>query len=433
MVVKKRDLVIIRGIKQVLKRLSDTIRISIFNFGFNFKSQVGYITILFCVLSILLAGGLYYNVSLATSVKNLIKLQNADDLSTYALGIKASKGLNYISVNNVSIASALHISSSIPILASYLTMIKASTQSSLRTGMDQAQAMYGKGGFQRIWDRLKPIVATYMKVAAGSTAFNKSIKTSWLGYSLHKAESIFKKNFDLKDSMIVFLRETPDQSSSMNVDRMYFKKVFLKDTKLNKMIEYGKDILNYRDKVSSWADFSYEGITQTSSSDTICKIFRASKRAMEYQRDAPFYWVSGVLPDNELSKAISKFNKYVGSVQKYVPYSIGYYGCGIDQKIQDSTLGRVSSLSKQVKYFKEHYEVNDIGFLIVTDTQSFLNSIMIHGHASFQISKTSLINSITQRVIAVDSYLRVVNNEPEYQYSLFYPNWYPIFIDELSI
>ena len=239
-------------------------------------------------------------------------------------------------------------------------------------------------------------------------------------------------NYKVKESRISFSKYNISSKDSLNMNKMYLKHMNIDDSMIGNVKNTLDSVESLVDKGSSYIDFSYKGITKTSSEDTLCKTFRASKHAMESERDVPFYWMSGALPDNDLSQAVSLFNKHVGKIQKYVPYSIGFYGCGVDQKPFDESAGRVSAEGKQFKYFVDNNQVKEIGFMIVTDTSEFTDSTSYRGFAISKLSKLALVEKIKPRTLKATSYVKVMNNEVKNSFSLFYPNWYPVLVDELT-
>ncbi len=398
---------------------------------FGVKSQSGNISVMFCCIAVLLTVGLYYNVYIANSVNNLIRLQNSSDFSTYALGATASKGLNYISVNNIAIASSLHIASSVPIIASYVTLMKVVSQTSPEIATNLVS-----GGYQSYWDRLKPFASSYMKIAAGASLFNESIVKSWLGYSLRKAEDIFKRNMGGLDSVISFEKETPEQEDPpLIIDNMYDEKVNLGNYKIDKIQKLIDILKTGKNKLDSLYSFGYEGISMMTSKDTVRMAFDASKSVMGETRSSPFFWASTVLPKNSLTSAVSAINKGFGSILKYgkITPNIGFEKGGV--KLRTGGIhGGVANIDDQVKYFKEHSSGDtDIGFMIVNDRSEFDKSTSFKSIAmSKTTKKLGLLAKVAPSTLTTNTYVKVVNNEPKYIYSMFYPNWYPVIIDELT-
>ena len=399
---------------------------------FRTKKQSGYVTVLFCCISVLLIGGLYYNVFIANSVKNLIRLQNSSDIASYTLGVKSAKGLNYISVNNVAIASSLHIGGAVPILASYLTLIKAATQNSAQIETDQWSSYSGDHGFQKIWSRLKPLASSYLKIAAGATAFNESLVSSWLGYSLIKAMDIFKKNDHDDGADISFSKETVTRKESLRINRMYGKRVSNDDTWLGKLSKV-KDVGSIVKKYKSYINFRYDGLETMNSKDSLCRTFQASQEMLGNKRDDPFYWMIAVLPDNKIGSALSKFHGYLGKIHEYFPYKIGFNECGVSQKAGNQSIGSISAEGGQFQYFKDNNSVKNIGFMSVSDVEKFDQSLSYKAEARSKLSKLSLLLILKHSTLRTNTYVKVVNNEPKNKHSLFYPSWYPILIDELTM
>ncbi len=398
---------------------------------FRTVSQSGNISVMFCCIAVLLTVGLYYNVYIANSVKNLIRLQNSSDFSTYALGATASKGLNYISINNIAIASSLHIASSVPIIASYVTLMKVVSQTSPQIATDLVS-----GGYQSNWNRLKPFASSYMKIAAGASLFNESIAKSWLGYSLTKAEDIFQKNMGDLESNISFEKESPQQEDPpMIIDNVYDEKINQAIYRVDKVKKLKDTIETSKNKLDSLYSFRYEGISMMGSKDSVRMAFDASESVMGDTRSSPFFWASTVLPKSGLASATSALNNGVGKIIKYgalIPH-IGFEKGGVKIKA-GNVHGGVSNIDDQVKYFNEHNSRDiDIGFMIVDNKSDFDRSTSFKSIAMSETTKRlGLLMKIAPSTLTTNTYVKVVNNEPKFSYSMFYPNWYPIIIDELT-
>lgn len=390
----------------------------------------GYITVLFCVLSIFLAWGLYYNIYTASSVQKTIHLQNSVDTATYAMGVRAAQGLNYIGVNNISIASALHITASIPLIAAYLTIAKAITESAvLKTAnklFHTAVKMITPKKFdssigQDIWMKFKPVAEYFMKIAESSSTFNNELVQGWFTYCLFEANSLFKEMESDKKLLLV-------QRQVSKKPFYYMMDTFKIHTTKEGILAMGIQDMDFT-QVPDAFNMKLKGVIKSQPDRTLKFTLRASDNIIGGARDAPLYWLSSVIPSKTIGELNETFNKIFDMIPDKL--KLGFKGEGIQLPLGG---GWVSHLVRQFKYFSKQSGVEPLGFTVVDNINEFINSISFMGASlsSNVKASTGLSYDIVHPFLAVNSFVRLVNNELTDEGCLFYPSWYPIMVDTLT-
>ncbi len=268
--------------------------------GSFFNKKRGSISIIFLMLLVIVLGAVSYSLYIGQSVTHKIKLQNASDWSAYAMGAHTSQGLNMVSANNLAIGSAIHVSSSVPILASYMSfayaftsdewdLIKSmasTTVESVSLGTVKIRDRYQ----DKVWNNLIPISGTYLGIATGLTSFNNIIVEYWQIPTMLIPSEIARVN--VPESVGIGLQG------------------------------FGSDGI-----------LTYGGMKQTTPKDTVCKSIKSSKEVSE--RDNFMLWFTGPLRTlgSGASDAIDTVNTAIGVVAKMFPVKLGFSGCGYGLKV----------------------------------------------------------------------------------------------------
>lgn len=276
-------------------------------------NERGSITVFFCFFAILIVGAMSYSLYIGQQVERRINLQNTADAAVTSMANHGAIGLNMIASNNLAIGASIHISGSVAILSTYLSIARALTYGIKDVGSDFVSIFSSSVSKIQsdVWNRLAIVPSIYMSTAAGITAFNAFIKDYWL---------------------------YPAPLRSLEATRLNIPGALSLPLQKSRMVP---------------AVTIYGGIKQTDPHDTVCHAILSSKSVNEETRDGFLRWMKGPLitlgEDNELVKGISWIIEKLADLHELVSkvsgVKFGFVNCGYGLKVS-----LLKSLGQTAKY-----------------------------------------------------------------------------------
>lgn len=263
------------------------------------SGERGSITVFFCFFVLVIVGAISYSLYVGQQVERRIHLQNTSDAAVIAMANHGANGLNMIAANNLAIGASIHISGSVVVLSSYLSVVRALTYGIADVISDVAS--FFTGGVTKIqsdvWNNLAIVPGLYMRTAAGLTTFNAFIRDYWL--YLAPLRSIETARLNVPGSLVI-----PMQKSRM----------------IPVLATYG-------------------GIKQSEPRETVCHAIKSSEAVPEEARDSFIRWMQGPLltfGDSGIVNGINGVLSVLATVHEKVSsitgIKIGFVNCGYGLK-----------------------------------------------------------------------------------------------------
>jgi len=269
------------------------------------RGERGSITVLFVVFALIVIGAVTWSLYVGQQVSQRIRLQNAVDAGGLATVNHAAQGLNMMAGNNLAIGASIHIAGAMPILASYVSLIKlidanlvGAVEMAIVSGVEVISDKKLGDVFQRdVWDKLKFVPGLYMQAASGTTRFNRFMAEWWMIPAPVRTLEITRAN---APGAVVL----PMQSAQISMP----------------------GVLSYRE------------LGETTPRNTICHAVKSSRRVgNSEQRDNIVAWLTGpghTIPGGDFIGAIAgTLGRGLEVLHGVLPVRLGFTDCGYGLKV----------------------------------------------------------------------------------------------------
>jgi hypothetical protein len=223
--------------------------------------QRGSITVFFVLFLLVILGVFSYSYFVGKSVDQKIRVANAADTAAYSMASHAAAGLNMIAVNNLAIATSMHVAASSQELSRYYAIGQAIATDVY--DVDKAAKMYYEpddSDYAKTYPTTAKFSGHFMQTAHGLTEINKSIAKYWLLGAFAKGLEQFRSNapgaigFPLQVSKA-------NLSDGPNIFRFRYEKLKLTsgpDTMCHAI--HASDGLDGRDLATKWAGSPFRSV-----------------------------------------------------------------------------------------------------------------------------------------------------------------------------